>query len=214
MQARIFRTSVCAFALVAAGYSVGAQAAINAAYSMDSVGSLNDSRPFTLGFDFSLSSSKTLNALGYTTVGFSANQMVGLWDSGGTLLVSTTVTPGDLQQGFFRWSNVSPLLLGPGTYTIGGTYNGGPFASSANNVVFTPGYTWLTDRQEFGVGLNRPTLSTGGNYGTQGIPQVNLSFGDGAVVPEPSAWALLILGFGAVGATMRRSRTQSRVSFA
>lgn len=30
--------------------------------------------------------------------------------------------------------------------------------------------------------------------------------GLGAVVPEPSAWALLILGFGAVGAALRRSR--------
>lgn len=28
----------------------------------------------------------------------------------------------------------------------------------------------------------------------------------GAVVPEPSAWALLILGFGAVGAGMRRRK--------
>lgn len=27
----------------------------------------------------------------------------------------------------------------------------------------------------------------------------------GAVVPEPSAWALLIIGFGAIGATMRRN---------
>lgn len=213
MKTVAFRTSVCAVALLAAGYSVSAQAAINAAYSMDSVGSLGDSRPFTLGFDFSLSSARTLNALGYTTVGFTADQSVGLWDSVGNLLVSTTVTPGDLQQGFFRWSNVSPLLLGPGQYTIGGTYNGGPFASSASNVVYSPGYTWLTDRQELGAGLNRPTSSTGGTYGTQGIPQVNLSF-DGAVVPEPSVWAFLILGFGAIGATMRRTRIQSRVSFA
>ena len=30
----------------------------------------------------------------------------------------------------------------------------------------------------------------------------------GAAVPEPSAWALLILGFGLVGGTMRRTRTK------
>lgn len=33
-------------------------------------------------------------------------------------------------------------------------------------------------------------------------------------VPEPSTWAMLILGFGAVGATMRRRRQTARVRFA
>ena len=211
MYSKALRLSVCALVLSTAGFSISARAAINAAYTMDSVGSLSDSSSFTLGFDFSLSGSKTLNALGYTTVGLTADQSVGLWDSVGNLLISTTVTPGDLQQGFFRWANVSPLVLGPGTYTLGGTYDGGTFASYANNVVYQSGYTWLSDRQTFGTGLNQPT-STSGVYGAQGIPQVNLSF-DGAVVPEPGIWALLILGFGLTGAAMRRKQGV-RVSFA
>ncbi len=33
-------------------------------------------------------------------------------------------------------------------------------------------------------------------------------------VPEPSTWAMLILGFGAVGATLRRQRQAARVRFA
>lgn len=33
-------------------------------------------------------------------------------------------------------------------------------------------------------------------------------------VPEPATWALLILGFGALGATMRRTKREVRVSFA
>lgn len=33
-------------------------------------------------------------------------------------------------------------------------------------------------------------------------------------VPEPSTWAMLILGFAAVGASLRRSRTKRRVRFA
>lgn len=44
------------------------------------------------------------------------------------------------------------------------------------------------------------------------VPVVVESSFAGAV-PEPSAWALLILGFGLTGAAMRR-RTKTSVSFA
>lgn len=213
MHKQSLRLAVCALALIGASQSVGALAQITPAYTMDSVGQLTDTRPFTLGFDFSLSSSKTLNALGYTTVGFTSDQQVGLWDSGGNLLISTTVTTTDLQQGFFRWATVGPLVLGPGTYTLGGTFGGtGAFASSAVNVTYQTGYTWLSDRQILGGGLNFPTGTFGG-YGTQGIPQVNLSFANG-VVPEPSTWALLILGFGVTGAALRRRRQSVSLRFA
>jgi hypothetical protein len=33
-----------------------------------------------------------------------------------------------------------------------------------------------------------------------------LNFGNGGAVPEPSTWAVLILGFAAAGAALRRSR--------
>lgn len=49
-----------------------------------------------------------------------------------------------------------------------------------------------------------------------GVDQVNFTIG-GAVtggVPEPSAWALLILGFGLMGAAMRRRRVHTAISFA
>lgn len=53
-------------------------------------------------------------------------------------------------------------------------------------------------------------LRFGGNYilvtGTaDGVPDA---------VPEPATWALLILGFGAIGATLRRRQQTARVSFA
>lgn len=35
-------------------------------------------------------------------------------------------------------------------------------------------------------------------------------FGDGAAVPEPSAWALMLLGFGGLGAALRRTRHAAR----
>jgi hypothetical protein len=53
------------------------------------------------------------------------------------------------------------------------------------------------------------------------IGQVRLggvgSFGGnvpGAVVPEPATWAMMIMGFGGVGALMRRRRHATRLAFA
>ena len=38
--------------------------------------------------------------------------------------------------------------------------------------------------------------------------------GEGGAVPEPASWALLILGFGGIGAAMRRKRAGAKVAFA
>jgi PEP-CTERM motif len=35
-----------------------------------------------------------------------------------------------------------------------------------------------------------------------------------AAVPEPSTWAMMLIGFGAVGYSMRRRRTQVRITYA
>lgn len=56
----------------------------------------------------------------------------------------------------------------------------------------------------------RFTLSDGTNTLTT-FAQVGAGFG---AVPEPSTWAMLILGFGLVGGTMRRSTTKTRIAFA
>lgn len=174
---------------------------ISPAYEYTEAGTLNDSRPFTLGFSFSLSSARTVNALGYTTVGFGSNQDVGIWDAGGNLLASTTVSTSDPVVGHFAWASIPNLALAAGTYVIGGTYNGGPFPSGAAGVTSAPGYSWITDLQAFGSGLNFPTVSTGGGYGQNGIPQVNFSLA--GAVPEPAGWALMIGGFGLMGGALR-----------
>ncbi|MFD1786733.1 FxDxF family PEP-CTERM protein [Sphingomonas floccifaciens] len=42
----------------------------------------------------------------------------------------------------------------------------------------------------------------------------NINFAAGSAVPEPATWAMMLLGFGLVGATMRRRAATARVTFA
>lgn len=158
----------------------------------------------SLGFEFSLSTPETINALGYTTVGFASDQQVGIWDSAGTLLTSATVSTGDSVVGHFAWTAIAALILGPGTYTIGGTYDGGPLPSFASGVTSIHGYAWIEDEQANGAVLSDPTFSAGG-YGANGIPQVDFSVSAGAV-PEPATWITLILGLAISGAVARRRK--------
>jgi hypothetical protein len=49
---------------------------------------------------------------------------------------------------------------------------------------------------------------TGGDPGgtANSIRQVRINLAENGAVPEPATWAMMLLGFGAVGAAMRRSR--------
>jgi hypothetical protein len=155
----------------------------------------NDGRPFTLGYSFTTTVPFSIDALAYWDDGLANNHQVGIWDSGGTLLVSTTVLGTDTLFGHFRYGSISPYLLGPGSYVIGGEFlgNGDPFPSDPSGLLTLPGYTWGSDLQLFGSGLNFPTVDTSGGYGTNGILVVTFSAGS-AEVPEPSTWAFMITG--------------------
>lgn len=97
--------------------------------------------------------------------------------------------------------------LGPATLTY---FNGATqiaqflFASNANagdNFLAQVGANFFNTNQ-----ITRITfVSTLGGQLNTGIDNVTVTFAGG--VPEPSAWALMIAGFGAVGAAMRRRRS-------
>jgi len=61
---------------------------------------------------------------------------------------------------------------------------------------------------------NQPTITR--NYNFDAIKQVSF---DGVLagpptVPEPATWAMMVLGFGGMGALLRRNRRQARMAFA
>ena len=76
------------------------------------------SGPFTLGWEFSLSSTVTVTALGSfdsTGTGLAESHDGGIRDSTGTLLVSATVAAGtaDPLIGQLRYASVSAITLAP-----------------------------------------------------------------------------------------------------
>jgi hypothetical protein len=209
MKLATLLSSAAAVACLAVTAGAASAAVITPAYEFTNLTPLTDDRPFTLGFEFSLSSAETVSALGYTTVGFTSDQQVGIWNSSGTLLTSTTVTTADPVVGHFAWASIPSIVLGPGTYTIGGTYETGLFASGATGVSSIPGFTWIKDEQLYGSGLNLPTESYG-SYGTDGIPQVDFSVGPATTgVPEPATWALMLVGVGMAGGALRMARRKA-----
>lgn len=181
---------------------------INEAVEYASVNNLSDNRPFTLGYEFTTNATLDINALGFWVDGQSNDHQVGIWTSTGTLLASTTVLSTDAITGNFRYSFITDLILAPGTYVIGGEYlgNNDPFPSDATGVTTIPEFTWVTDEQINGTGLNFPTDATNGSYGPDGILLVDFSVSS-AATPEPVSMLLTgagLLGFGLLRKLRRR----------
>src|SRR5437870_11027889 len=79
--------------------------------------------PSTVGYQFSTNVPFTIDALAYWYSGYSeviSDHQVGLWDSAGNLLVSTTVLNTDPVQGHFQFHSIPTYSLAPGAYTLGG----------------------------------------------------------------------------------------------
>jgi len=162
----------------------------------------------TLGYQFSTSVPFTVDALAYWVDGAGNNHQVGLWDSGGTLLVSTTVLNTDPIQGHFQWASIPTMTLVPGAYTIGGELlSNGLFPVNAQGVVTVPGFTWTQDVQSLGgTGFTYPTFPTGG-CGQNCFLVPNFSIVPAVGVPESSTLILLAAGLvGILGYGWRRKR--------
>ena len=187
-----------------------AAAQIAPAFTYSGGSTQSDTRPFTLGYSFTLSDAATVNALGYWASGNLTSHRVAIWDMSGTMLTSGTVTAADTLLGNYRYDSIAPLLLGAGSYVIGGEFFSGNFPTDLTGVTNAASYGWTQDRYA-GAGFAFPTSTSSGGYGQNGIALVNFSIAQGAAVPEPATWAMMLMGFGAIGVSLRRRK---RVAFA
>ena len=108
----------------------------------NTVGQTLGNPPFTLGFEFTATSTFWATDLGFfdsSADGLAEAHAIGLWDNSGTLLASTVLPSGmagTLVSGF-RYVPIAPVLLTPGSYRVGAL-----FSSGADPVVFQ----WLCHR--------------------------------------------------------------------
>jgi hypothetical protein len=114
---------------------------------------------------------------------------------------------------------IGSAISGPGTNVNFGT-NGvrffGPGIGAAGEI-WSPGVgsgdPELRTITDYVIGAGTYTLSVRGTSQANGAYAGSLTFGG---VPEPTTWALMILGFGLVGGALRRRKAvvATRVSFA
>jgi hypothetical protein len=80
-------------------------------------------------FAFTVNEPVTVSALGYFDFlwdGFATPHNVGIYSASGTLLTQALLSPGTVNQliGNFRYADIAPITLAPGTYTMAATTDG------------------------------------------------------------------------------------------
>ena len=152
-----------------------------------SVGSLN------MGYEFHVNSNVSVRGLGIYALGGSLTEShdVGLWDIGGTLLASTTVTPTDTLIGHFRYKTIPNVTLLAGNDYVVGAQTGSD-AWSFDNTGFTvdSSITYTQDRfDSFGASLSFPDLTT---FRT-GTDSSNGFFGGNILLSTPEGSATFLM---------------------
>jgi hypothetical protein len=164
--------------------------------------------PFTLGFEFTATSTFLATELGFFDSGLDGlveSHQVGLWTNGGTLLAAATVPSGvaaPLLNGF-RYVPIAPVLITPGNYRAGALIlspnDAIVFTGNATGFATIPGIAFVTSRFDAAPTLVFPFFTVTDEPGYFG-PNVNLN--GVAVIPEPLTLALVASGL--AGAFVRR----------
>jgi hypothetical protein len=203
---------VCAVALVA--LSAGLAGANGPAIDFTTPGVLVNSwspvnNGFSMGWEFNVLNPVQVSRLGYFNYGVSGggittSHQVGIFDSVGNLLVSTTVNPGDPTSGLWVWKSLaSPFTLAAGNgYRIAGLTGPSDLHTySVASIVQDPNIAYVTNRYirtPTGTLIN-PTFTTT-RY--SGYHYFGPNFD---IVPEPALMQLpFLLGMGGFAYWRRR----------
>ena len=158
-----------------------------------------------LGYTFQVTQNVTVVSLGAFSssignVGLNTSHPVAIWDATHSAPIasvnvdplSSTAVASASGLGNFLFSDIAPLVLTPGTYTIaafyGATFNEAIYSGSAS--ITAPGIVMGLPMQGFAASLTEPTTQVN----TSRFGYFGPSFQIGATVPEPTSAALLAIG--------------------
>ena len=159
---------------------------------------------FSLGFQFTTTSAINVTALGYyddLLNGLTQSHDVGIYNSSGTLLVSTTVVNSDPLTSWFRMHSIAPTLLAAGqTYYIMGVTGAENYTFDPTGFAVDPSITFVAD-----VFNNVPSAVLAFPNDTAGVTGwFGPNFATSAVPVPPT---VLLLGSGLLGLVgLRRFR--------
>jgi hypothetical protein len=165
----------------------------------------------TLGWGFSLVNAVTVTGLGYFdgNGGLTDAHPVGIWNSIGILLAEATVPSGataDLLSGF-RFVSISPVILSPGAYSIGGYANDtspDEFRFEVQSVTTIAGLSFgLANLYTKGDSLTQPTTKADA-FSQDGYFGPNFEVGSPTTTaPEPDGIGVSLTGLVAIVLTFR-----------
>ena len=168
-----------------------------------------------LGWTFNVTAPITLNAMGrfdarlgpgflVTFPPWEGDREVALWNSEGTLLASAFVAPEAPQEGFFRWAEISPVVLNPGNgYIIATPMPGIEFWTDNHRTGMTihPAIEFGLAVEVVGLLLDPATFEYSYHHPDFAYFGPMFSILDasgpnpGAPIPEPGTWALMLGGW-------------------
>jgi hypothetical protein len=160
--------------------------------------------------NFTFTSDATSSFIGRTAVpGTVSGTLNGLAANGWSMPTSITFSQGTVPIGFALGTYTSSGTVGSGINLSGGLVIDADLLFNFN----APGAFQLRlDYQDMNLlhwnGSPTPLIGTGNLLGFAGA-----TYGTTSAVPEPATWAMMISGFGLLGASMRR-KTRSTVAYA